>query len=78
MFFYLGVLCKFLSFLNVRGIKLYGGIGVPILKAEGHVSIKNFGKVMNEKKYKTLEYYKNKSLPYNFCFSFNRKYIFSK
>ena len=56
---------KFLSFLNVRGIKLYGGIGVPILKAEGHVSIKNFGKVMNEKKYKTLEYYKNKSLPYN-------------
>ena len=56
---------NFLSFLNVRGIKLYGGIGVPILKAEGHVSIKNFGKVMNEKKYKTLEYYKNKSLPYN-------------
>ncbi|OWP25456.1 hemolysin [Fusobacterium polymorphum] len=56
---------KFLSFLNVKGIKLYGGIGVPILKAEGHVSIKNFGKVMNEKKYKTLEYYKNKSLPYN-------------
>ncbi|QYR62300.1 hemagglutinin repeat-containing protein [Fusobacterium polymorphum] len=56
---------KILSLFNIRGIKLYGGIGVPILKAEGHVSIKNFGKVMNEKKYKTLEYYKNKSLPYN-------------
>ncbi|MFZ7973622.1 hemolysin [Fusobacterium watanabei] len=56
---------EILSKFNIRGFKLYIGTGVPIFKAEGHISVKNFGKVMDTKKYKTLDYYKNKSLPYN-------------
>ena len=56
---------EILSKFNIRGFKLYIGTGVPIFKAEGHISVKNFGKVMDTKKYETLDYYKNKSLPYN-------------
>ena len=56
---------EILSKFNIRGFKLYIGTGVPIFKAEGHISVKNFGKVRDTKKYETLDYYKNKSLPYN-------------
>ena len=69
---------EILSKFNIRGFKLYIGTGVPIFKAEGHISVKNFGNVMYTKKDKILDYYKNKFLPYNIRHYYQYNYQLEK